>query len=194
MEAAINTASQHPTASQPPNILVVDDESSVRTMFETKFHKQIRRGELAFLFACDGQEALEILKDSPQIDVIFTDLNMPRMDGLTFLKHLKKNNGHIPTVVITAWGNYDRLLEAINSGASGFLGKPINLAELEQIIARCLRQQEKMKRRIESLEHELLQAEKKALRLRDSNRELLQRNRELEQKLMSAGALPAVAV
>jgi DNA-binding NtrC family response regulator len=163
----------------PPKILVVDDESSVRTMFETKFHKQIRNKELAFVFAYNGEEALKIIEESSPVDVIFTDLNMPRMDGITFLKHLTTDNGHIPAIVITAYGDYDRLLEAINSGASGFLGKPINLGDLEHTITRCLRQQEKMKRRIESLECELLQAKAKVL-------ELQAKNQELEQKLISA--------
>jgi YesN/AraC family two-component response regulator len=152
-------------------------------MIQVKLRKQIRRGELTLLSACDGEEALDIIKAQHSlVDVICTDINMPRMDGITFLKQLSKDNGHIPAIVITAYNNYDKLLQAINSGASGFLGKPVNLTELELMIQQALNRQEKLKRRIESLEQDSIHAEVQMLMYKDRCDALEQRNNELEQQ------------
>ena len=64
------------------SILVVDDEPDVAELFRRKFRREIRHGEFEFSFAGDGVEALEKIKSEPDIDLVVTDINMPKMDGL----------------------------------------------------------------------------------------------------------------
>ena len=70
-------------------ILVVDDEPDVELLITQRFRAAIRSKEFYFLFARDGEEALQVLKDHPEVDIVLSDINMPRMDGLTLLKHLQ---------------------------------------------------------------------------------------------------------
>ncbi len=63
-------------------ILVVDDEPDVEALITQKFRRQVRNGEMEFLFAHDGKHALEVLDNEPGIDMVLSDINMPRMDGL----------------------------------------------------------------------------------------------------------------
>ena len=66
-------------------ILVVDDEPDLEDLVKQKFRRQIRDGAFAFLFARDGVDALDQLSARQEIDMVVTDINMPRMDGLTLL-------------------------------------------------------------------------------------------------------------
>ena len=70
-------------------ILVVDDEPDLEALITQKFRRQIRQGLVTFLFAHDGQEALDRLSESRDVDLVVSDINMPRMDGLTLLAKLQ---------------------------------------------------------------------------------------------------------
>jgi len=59
---------------------VVDDEPDLETLVQQKFRQKIRDGAVSFLFARDGVEALAVLGSNPDIDLVVTDINMPRMD------------------------------------------------------------------------------------------------------------------
>lgn len=149
-------------------ILVVDDERDVCELFEIKFRKQIRKQELAFLYAHDGDEALKLLQEHPDTTVVLTDLNMPKMDGLTLLQHLHDEhefNGH--AIVITAYGDYERQRAAMHNGAFDFLSKPLDFSDLEATLNRALSQQEKLKKRYEELECAHIQAQAEIGRLTD---------------------------
>src|SRR3981189_3857306 len=67
-------------------ILVVDDEPDLEALVLQKFRRQIRDGEVAFIFARDGIEALQSIQDHPHVDLVVSDINMPRMDGLSLLQ------------------------------------------------------------------------------------------------------------
>ena len=74
----------------PPRILVVDDEPDLEALISQKFRRRVREGELDLLFAHDGKHALEVLEENPKIDIVLSDINMPRMDGLTLLERLSE--------------------------------------------------------------------------------------------------------
>lgn len=116
-------------------ILVVDDEHDVKTLFEQRFRKEIRSGEMAFLFAFSGEEALQVLKTIKQEAVlILSDINMPGMSGLVLLKTIKNNYVNPPPVVmmITAYDDEENHATAKRLGADDFLTKPLDFATLKQ--------------------------------------------------------------
>ena len=89
--------------------------------------------------ACD---AIEVLK-SAQFDLIISDLRMPDCDGLGFLKSLRKEGNNVPVIILTAYGEVDTYLAAINAGANQYLSKPIQSDDLLRIVRFCLRSQAK---------------------------------------------------
>lgn len=123
--------------TQAQTALFVDDEADIREVVALKFRKDVQQHRIELLFAGDGQEALATLDDRPDINVIFTDLNMPGMDGMTLLQRLKERfSGR--TIVVTAYGSYEHLRAAMNQGAFDFLSKPLNFADLEAALQRAL--------------------------------------------------------
>lgn len=115
----------------PTKILVVDDEPDLEDLITLKFRRQIRSGVYEFAFAGDGVEALEKLEADPAIEIVLTDLNMPRMDGLTLLGHLSELERHLKAIVVSAYGDLGNIRAAMNRGAFDFLVKPIELDDLE---------------------------------------------------------------
>lgn len=69
--------------SQSRKILVVDDEPDLQMLMLQKFRSKVSSREYEFLFACDGVEALETIKQHENLSLILSDINMPKMDGLT---------------------------------------------------------------------------------------------------------------
>ena len=85
------------------NILVVDDELDLEDLILQKFRRQIRDGTVAFVFAHDGIEALQSLEQHPDVDLVVSDINMPRMDGLTLLQKLQDTEDKISTIIVSAY-------------------------------------------------------------------------------------------
>lgn len=116
-------------------ILVVDDEQDVQFLFVQKFRKEIKSGELIFVFAFSGEEALIDLKGHEQEAVlILSDINMPGMSGLDLLdtiKH-KKNNPQPIVMMTTAYGDEENYNLAKQLGADDFLTKPLDFAVLKE--------------------------------------------------------------
>ncbi|MDT0631382.1 adenylate/guanylate cyclase domain-containing protein [Rubrivirga sp. S365] len=112
-------------------ILFVDDEPDLVPLIRQKFRSQVRSGELALVFAADGVEALDQLEADPDIDIVVTDINMPRMDGLTLLGRLGELGRPTKAVVVTAYGDMENIRTAMNRGAFDFLTKPIDMADLD---------------------------------------------------------------
>jgi adenylate cyclase len=119
-------------------ILLVDDEPDLETLVAQKFRKKIREGSVSFIFARDGVEALSTLADRPDIDMVVTDINMPRMDGLSLLGKLREAEEQLSTVVVSAYGDMANIRTAMNRGAFDFLMKPIDFADLETTIDKTL--------------------------------------------------------
>jgi len=122
----------------PTRILVVDDEPDVEALVTQKFRRQVRNGEMDFLFAHDGQHALEVLASEPDIDMVLSDINMPRMDGLALLDRLNDLHRDLTTVIVSAYGDMGNIRTAMNRGAFDFVTKPIEFTDLEATIAKTL--------------------------------------------------------
>jgi adenylate cyclase len=73
------------------------------------------------------------------IDLIVTDINMPRMDGLSLLQKLRENEPHVCTIIVAAYGDMANIRTAMNRGAFDFVTKPIDFLDLEATIAKTLR-------------------------------------------------------
>jgi adenylate cyclase len=119
-------------------ILIVDDESDVEVLIARRFRRHVRDGEFQFVFSGDGEEALATLRTQPDIDLVVTDINMPRMDGLTLLEHLNALNPFLKAVIISAYDDMANIRTAMNRGAFDFVTKPIDFSDLEITIKRTL--------------------------------------------------------
>src|ERR1700751_1756497 len=119
-------------------ILVVDDEADLEALVLQKFRRQIRDGAVSFVFARDGVEALAALETDHGFDLVVSDINMPRMDGLTLLKRLQGRQEKISTVIVSAYGDMANIRTAMNYGAFDFVMKPIDFFDFETTIARTL--------------------------------------------------------
>jgi adenylate cyclase len=120
-------------------ILFVDDEPDFEALIVQKFRRQIGGGAMSFHFARDGVEALETLKANGGIDLVVTDINMPRMDGLSLLQKLQESEEKISTVIVSAYGDMTNIRTAMNCGAFDFVTKPIDFVDLETTISKTLR-------------------------------------------------------
>jgi adenylate cyclase len=120
-------------------ILVVDDEPDLEILVQQKFRRQIRDGEVRFLFARDGAEALGLLGNGDAVDMVLSDINMPRMDGLTLLQKIQEADDQLSTVIVSAYGDMANIRTAMNHGAFDFLTKPIDFTDLETTINKTLR-------------------------------------------------------
>ncbi|HUS52619.1 MAG TPA: adenylate/guanylate cyclase domain-containing protein [Thermohalobaculum sp.] len=119
-------------------ILVVDDEPDVEALLTQRFRRQVRKGEMEFLFARDGQHALDILDSVAAIDMVLSDINMPRMDGLTLLVRLNEQHKDLKTVIVSAYGDMGNIRTAMNRGAFDFVTKPIEFEDLETTITKTM--------------------------------------------------------
>ena len=122
-------------------ILVVDDETDVRDLFEQRFRREIRSGALHFSFAFSGEEALSFLRaHHSEVLIILSDINMPGMSGLELLGHVKAEFEMPPTtmMMITAYGDDDSRQQAMQLGANAFLTKPVDFAALKEKLVELL--------------------------------------------------------
>jgi adenylate cyclase len=120
-------------------ILVVDDEPDLEALILQKFRHQIRAGAIGFVFARDGVDALAQLGEHRDIDMVLSDINMPRMDGLTLLQELQKSDDKLSTVIVSAYGDMANIRTAMNRGAFDFVTKPIDFADLDTTIDKTIR-------------------------------------------------------
>jgi nitrogen regulation protein NR(I) len=116
-----------------PQILVVDDEPSLRTVLSANLKRQ---GYIPMV-AEDGAVALKIL-NKEVIEVVVTDLRMPNMDGMELLGHIVDKYPNIPVIMITAHGTVDTAVEAMKKGAFDYITKPFEQSEFKLIIAKAV--------------------------------------------------------
>ena len=115
-------------------ILVVED-SDVNIMF---FQSAFKRTGASVIVANDGDEAIEMVKQNPEISLILMDIKMPKRDGLSATKEIKKISPEIPVIIQTAYIlNYDET-KSYAAGCDYFLQKPIRLPELYDVISKMI--------------------------------------------------------
>ena len=120
-------------------ILVVDDEPDLEPLMLQRMRRDIRSGRYKFVFAQNGVEALEKLRQENGIDMVLSDINMPQMDGLTLLEQIPKVDPNIRSVIISAYGDMKNIRTAMNRGAFDFVTKPVDFEDLQVTIDRTLR-------------------------------------------------------
>ncbi len=120
-------------------ILVVDDESDLEMLIKQKFRQKIREHQYEFLFAMNGNQALDRLNENTDIDIVLSDINMPEMDGLTLLTKLSESKPLVKAVIVSAYGDMENIRTAMNRGAFDFITKPINFEDLELTIEKTIR-------------------------------------------------------
>src|SRR5262245_18755046 len=120
-------------------VLVVDDEPDLEALVLQKFRRQIRDGLVSFVCARDGLEALRSIEKHPHVDLVVSDINMPRMDGLSLLAKLQEADDKKSTIIVSAYGDMSNIRTAMNRGAFDFLTKPIDFTDLETTIEKMMR-------------------------------------------------------
>ena len=125
----------------PVKILSVDDEMDLELLLTQYFRRKIRKGEYEFFFAHNGLEALTILLNQKDIDIILSDINMPEMDGLTLLTKVNEmRNPALKCIMVSAYGDMGNIRSAMNNGAFDFATKPIDLDDLSVTIEKAIEQ------------------------------------------------------
>lgn len=132
-------------------ILVVDDEADLELLIKQKFRQQIRKKEYDFVFARDGFEALVVLQQQPDIDIVLSDINMPGMDGLTLLVKLNEINPILKAVMVSAYGDMSNIRRAMNRGAFDFVTKPVNFEDLEVTMQRTIQHVEQLRQTLQAI-------------------------------------------
>lgn len=148
-------------------VLSIDDELDMEDLILQKFRRKIRNNELEFLFAHNGLEALQVIEDNNDINIILADINMPKMDGLEFLRRLKlKNNPLKHVIMVSAYGDMKNIRTAMNLGSFDFVTKPIDFDDLELTIEKTsnkiimMQQQDSEVKRLTTMEDEVKAAGK----------------------------------
>ncbi len=114
------------------DVLVVDDSAAIRKILQ-RVLRQTGMAIRTIHEAGDGREALDLLAKE-QVDLVLTDINMPKMDGLQFLAAVKASAQcrHIPVVMITTEGGETKVAEAVRLGAAGYVRKPFTADQIKE--------------------------------------------------------------
>ena len=133
-------------------ILVIDDEPDMALLMKQRFRKQIRDAVYEFVFASDGQDALDKLRQHPDTDVVLSDINMPRMDGLTFLARVGEINPLVKVIMVSAYSDMSNIRVAMNRGAFDFLVKPVDFQDLDATLDKAMRHVTELRQMVRSTE------------------------------------------
>ena len=114
------------------DVLIVDDSAAIRKILQ----RVLRQTEMpigTIHEAGDGLEALALL-EKQTVGLILSDINMPNMDGLEMLSKIKSNDTYksVPVIMITTEGNQNKVMEAVNLGAAGYVRKPFTTEQIKE--------------------------------------------------------------
>jgi two-component system chemotaxis response regulator CheY len=124
---------------KPARVLIVDDSSVMRKIVGRSL-RQAGMEIQQVLEASNGSEALTVAREHP-LDLILTDINMPMMDGLEFVRHLRgiETAQDVPVVMITTEAGEAHVVQALSSGASGYIRKPFTPDQIKERVIPLLR-------------------------------------------------------
>jgi DNA-binding NtrC family response regulator len=120
--------------NEPTSILVVDDEEGIRNYLKTLL--KLKGYDVSTVSS--GSEAIEYFNSNPPPSLILMDILMPEVDGLETLKRLRKSERELPVIMLSCIGETRTIVEAMRSGATDYLNKPFEEAELEIAILKAL--------------------------------------------------------
>jgi DNA-binding NtrC family response regulator len=126
------------------SVLIVDDEEDVRIIL-SEYVRELSHYNV--FTASDAKEGLAII-DSENIDCIFSDINMPGMDGIEFISEVKKRDITISATVITGQPSMDKILQAMRAGATDFLSKPFKLMQFQVALERMVKERRLLRENI----------------------------------------------
>ncbi len=132
-------------------ILVADDETDLEVLIRQKFRQKIREQKYEFVFAINGNDALEKMQQHPDVAIVLSDINMPEMDGLTLLSKLSESNPLTKSVIVSAYGDMENIRTAMNRGAFDFITKPVNFEDLEVTMEKTIRHVIQMKETLKAI-------------------------------------------
>jgi class 3 adenylate cyclase/FixJ family two-component response regulator len=132
-------------------ILVVDDETDLQVLIKQKFRKKIRSQDYEFVFAINGNDALNQLEVHSDVDLVLSDINMPEMDGLTLLSKLNEKHSILKSVIVSAYGDMENIRTAMNRGAFDFVTKPVDFNDLELTIEKTIKHVTQMKETLQAI-------------------------------------------
>ena len=110
--------------------MYIEDDVLATTKLKNILEKYFNK----IIIASNGEDAFEKMKIEPKIDLIISDINMPKMNGLEFLEELRKDNFDMPFIFVTARDEPDKMLKAIQLDINNYVLKPINLQNLLSVI------------------------------------------------------------
>jgi len=167
-------------------ILVADDEPDLEMLIKQKFRQKIREHEYEFIFAVNGNDALEKIEQHPDVDMVLSDINMPGMDGLSLLSRLNESSPLIKSVIVSAYGDMRNIRIAMNRGAFDFITKPINFEDLSLTMEKTMKHVAQIRETIKAIkENNILKmyVDETVLKFMDS--------REFESSLMANETIEA---
>jgi len=117
---------------QPRKVLVVDDSKLMHKMYEVMLR------QYPLVYASDGRQALDRLKEHPDIDLVLLDINMPNMNGLEFLAELRSDRARadLSVIIISTEGREEDTARGLEAGASAYIKKPFHSEEILDVINR----------------------------------------------------------
>lgn len=127
--------------SKEQTVLVVDDEENARLGLS----RLLTRDGYQVKSASSSEEALEILGQH-QISLVISDINMPGMNGMALLRELNRRHPETAVIMLTAFGEIESYIDAMNLGAFEYLHKPIRSAELKSVLVKIFPNKEKQGR------------------------------------------------
>jgi two-component system, chemotaxis family, chemotaxis protein CheY len=120
------------SAVQPRKVLVVDDSKLMHKMYEVMLR------QYPLVYALDGRQALDRLREHPDTDLVLLDINMPNMNGLEFLAALRSDGtqADLPVIIISTEGRDEDTARGLEAGATAYIRKPFQTEEILDVIAR----------------------------------------------------------
>ena len=131
-------SSRQVSPNGPHRILVVDDEPDLEQLIRQRMRREIRSGQFLMEFAHNGLEALAKMEQLDHFDMVLSDINMPKMDGLALLERIPSVDPDVKAVIVSAYGDMKNIRTAMNRGAFDFVTKPIDFGDLRVTIDRTL--------------------------------------------------------